>query len=57
MKRHLAASFAMAALLTDAAAAQTVNFDDAKPRAAPAGWMATKTDNVTLFDDFSHDGK
>src|SRR5215211_2672109 len=33
----------MASLITIAAFAETVNFDDTKPGEAPAGWTATKT--------------
>ena len=34
---------AMTSLITSTALAETINFDDAKPGEAPAGWTATKT--------------
>lgn len=41
--KTISAIIAMTTLITTAALAGTVNFDDAKPGEAPAGWTATQT--------------
>ena len=41
--KTLNALIAMTSLITNSAFAGTVNFDDAKPGEAPAGWTATQT--------------
>src|SRR5881409_1441403 len=41
--KTLNALIAMTTLITSGAFADTVNFDDATPGAAPPGWTATKT--------------